>query len=54
MPIIKDTGGHVTLASRVLYELKIIDTGLSSASGLSGIFSEALCFSVFSQWTASA
>ena len=47
MPIIKDTGGHVNLASRVLYVLEIIDTGLSSVSGLSGIFSEALCFSVF-------
>ena len=37
----------MNLASRVLYELEIIDTGLSSVSGLSGIFSEALCFSVF-------
>ena len=43
----------MNLASRVLYQLEVIYTELSSASRLSGIFSEALCFSVFSQWTAS-
>ena len=53
MPIIKDTRDHVNLASRVLYELEVIYTELSSAYRLNGIFSEALCFSVFSQWTSS-